>query len=56
MLLFLTDFVIVKVLFADFANTRIWFPEFLSSHAWHVTEIWGSSRIEISSSPNQFEI
>ena len=44
---------ILKVLFADFPNSKFWFPEFVFSYAWHVTEIGGSeSGIEIFSTPN----
>ena len=28
---------ILKVLFADFPNSKFWFPEFVSLYAWHVT-------------------
>ena len=52
-LLFLIIFFsILKCFFADFPNTKFLFPEFFSSYAWHVTEIGGSFRIEISSAPN----
>ena len=44
------------MLFADFPNSKFWFPEFVSSYAWHVTEIGGSSGIEIIFAPNKFEI
>ena len=38
MMLILINFVkFLKVLFADFPNTKFWFPEFFSSYAWHRT-------------------
>ena len=44
---------ILKMLFADFPNTKFRFPEVFSCYTWHITEIGGSeSGIEISSAPN----